>query len=203
MKQRFFRAAGFLGSTLAVLVMLASIAFIAPSLFGYERYVITGGSMSGTFEKGSVVFEKVVPVTALEVGDIITYQPPASSGLDNLVSHRLITITHQKNGAVVYHTKGDANPAPDPWKFQLGATTQPVVVAHVPMAGYLFLAMSDRDTRMLIIGVPAGVIALYSLVELVGALRDPGSEGTAETEPESMPVAKASPDKPRHVLVGV
>ena len=34
--------------------------------FGYERYVITGGSMSGTFEKGSVAFEKQVPVADLE-----------------------------------------------------------------------------------------------------------------------------------------
>jgi signal peptidase len=183
--------------------MLASIAFIAPSVFGYERYVITGGSMSGTFEKGSVVFEKPIPVTHLAVGDIITYQPPASSGLADLVSHRLIKITHHKNGTVVYHTKGDANPAPDPWTFQLNAATQPVEAAHVPMVGYLFLAMSERDTRMLVIGTPAGIIALYSLVELVRALREPGSEGTADTEPEPAQAAKATSSKPRHALAGV
>src|SRR5690606_16815688 len=66
-----------LTSLLLLAVTLASFAYIAPSFFGYERYVITGGSMSGTFEKGSIAFEKPVPVEDLAVGDVITYMPPA------------------------------------------------------------------------------------------------------------------------------
>ena len=90
------RAVRFPGSvlvnTVLVLASLAGLAYLAPSLFGYERYVITGGSMSGTFEKGSVVFEKPVPIADLRVGDVITYLPPADSGVSTLVTHRIVKV---------------------------------------------------------------------------------------------------------------
>ena len=73
-------------------VTLLCLAWLAPSAFGYSRYVITGGSMAGTYDKGSVVFEEPVPVEDLEVGDVITYQPPADAGTQSLVTHRIIAI---------------------------------------------------------------------------------------------------------------
>ena len=169
--QRILRLAGFLGSTLAVLVMVASLAFVVPGLVGYERYVITGGSMSGTFEKGAVVIEEVVPVADLQVGDVITYLPPATTGIGNLVTHRLVTVTRHEDGGLVYRTKGDANADVDPWTFRPGGAAQPRVVLSVPLVGYLFLAMNDRTTRMVVVGVPAGLVALLSLRELVLVLR--------------------------------
>ena len=59
---------------------------ILPGLFGYQRYVITSGSMTGTYDRGSVVFADVVPVSDLRVGDVITYTPPPGSGPDGLVT---------------------------------------------------------------------------------------------------------------------
>src|SRR5215211_1501787 len=72
---------------------------LLPAAFGYQRYVITGGSMQGTYDRGSIVFDKAVPVSDLEVGDVITYTPPASSGVDGLITHRIVPISnHGKNG---------------------------------------------------------------------------------------------------------
>ena len=51
-----------------IALTLACTAYLVPSLLGYERYVITGGSMSGSTFKGSIAFEKPVPVGELEVG---------------------------------------------------------------------------------------------------------------------------------------
>jgi signal peptidase len=164
------RLASVLVNVLLLVATLAGVAYLAPSLFGYERYVITGGSMSGTFEKGSIAFEKRVPVEDLKVGDVITYQPPADSGVTTLVSHRLISIKQLKNGTVRYRTKGDANPDPDPWRFSLVEPTQPVIKHTVPHLGWVLIDLADRQTRMLVIGIPAGLIALASLVELAGAL---------------------------------
>ncbi len=48
-----------------VLVTLLGVAFLVPSLLGYQRYVITGTSMTGTIDLGSVAFERVVPVADL------------------------------------------------------------------------------------------------------------------------------------------
>ena len=45
------RAGGWVANLALVAVTLACLAWLVPSLFGLERYVITGGSMSGTFEQ--------------------------------------------------------------------------------------------------------------------------------------------------------
>lgn len=160
------------GNLLVAAVLLLSLAFILPSLFGYERYVITGGSMSGTFEKGAVAFEKTVPVEDLKVGDVITYLPPPDSGLTTLVTHRIVTARTTGAGEVVLRTQGDANPDPDPWRFTLHDTVQPKVEFTVPTVGWLFLGLADREIRMLLIGVPAVLVALHSLREIVQVLRE-------------------------------
>lgn len=155
---------------LLAVVTLSAASYLAVSALGYERYVITGGSMSGSIERGSLVLERAVPVHELEVGDVITYLPPPDSGVQNLVTHRLTSIKAAPDGSTVLRTKGDANAAPDPWTFSLTAQTQPVVEVVVPKVGYAFIALADRETRMLVVGAPAGLVALLSLVDLLKAL---------------------------------
>jgi signal peptidase len=174
---------------LVALVLIAGLAlWLAPSLFGYSRYVITGPSMTGTHDKGSVVFEKPVPVAELQVGDVITYLPPPDSGVPNLVTHRIVAMEPAQGGGTVITTKGDANPAPDPWHFQLVDDEQPVVRFDVPHAGWVFIGLAHREVRMLLIGGPAVAIALVSLVELLGALRDSRRRPTLPAAPAG-PVA--------------
>jgi len=165
------RAGRWAVNLLMLLVVVGGAAWLAPAALGYSRYVITGGSMTGTYDKGSIVFEKPKPVADLQVGDVITYLPPADSGLSTLVTHRIVKQEPAAGGGVLFTTRGDANPAPDPWHFSLVQDTQPVVQFGVPHAGWIFIALADRQTRMLVVGVPAGIIALLALVELAGALR--------------------------------
>jgi signal peptidase len=178
------RLAGGVGTFAMVVVSLAAVAFVLPSGLGFQRYVITGGSMTGTYDKGSVVFEREVPASDLAVGDVITYQPPAASGVTTLVTHRVIRVKHDAQGRQVLRTQGDANPDPDPWRFSLTSQEQPVVAFSVPYVGYALIALADRDTRMLVIGLPAGLVALLSLGQLVAALRsrpDPALGGRVRT----------------------
>lgn len=165
------RALSVVGNLVLVLVTLAGLAYLAPGVLGYERYVITGGSMSGTFEKGSLVLERKVPVAQLQVGDVITYVPPASSGVTTLVTHRITEISASPEGAQVLRTKGDANADIDPWTFTLTAPTQPVVDVAVPHVGWALIALADPQQRRLVIGIPAALVALYSLAQLALALR--------------------------------
>ena len=165
-KPRRPRAGRWAVNALCLLVMVLALAFLLPAAFGLQRYVITGGSLEGTYDLGSVVFEESVPVADLQVGDVITYVPPADSGIDTLVTHRIIKID-----GTTFQTQGDANPDPDPWTFELTAATQSRVTSSLPYVGYLFIALGDRSTRMVVIGVPAAIIALASLVELLQALR--------------------------------
>lgn len=171
---------------LAILaVTLLCLAWLAPSALGYSRYVITGGSMSGTFEKGSVVFEKPVAVEDLEVGDVITYQPPTEAGTQALVTHRIVKIEPAEGGGLLFTTQGDANPDPDPWQFQLTDPAQPVVQHSVPYVGWVFIALADRTTRMLVIGGPAGLIALSALLQVIRGLRSDSGEDDAGNQDEA------------------
>src|SRR4051794_33550202 len=76
---------------LAIGVALAAIVFV-PSVLGYGRYVVTGDSMSGTYDRGSLVFDRPVPTKSLRVGDVITYRPPPDAGPRGLVTHRIAWI---------------------------------------------------------------------------------------------------------------
>ena len=153
-------------NVLCLVVMLVALGFILPAAFGFSRYVITGSSMAGAYDRGSVVFEQTVPVSELEVGDTISYIPPPESGVTTLVTHRIVSINGDE-----FRTKGDANAAPDPWTFKLNTATQPRVVASIPYVGYAFIALTDRATRIVVIGVPAAIIALMSVSELFGTQR--------------------------------
>lgn len=165
------------GRVVSTLLLAAGILFgtllIVPALLGWERYVIVSGSMAGSYDRGSLVLDEVVPVAELRVGDVITYRPPAGSGPDGLVTHRIAAITEDRLGRRTFRTKGDANAGADPWTFTLRAPTQARVKLGVPKVGFALAALSDRRLRMLIVGVPAALIALLSL----GALwREAGAE---------------------------
>jgi signal peptidase len=140
---------------------------ILPGFLGYQRYVITSGSMTGTYDRGSVVFDSVAPVSDLKVGDVITYTPPPGSGPTGLVTHRIAWIGSDQFGRRVLRTKGDANEAVDPWTFTLDGQTQARVSFHVPYVGYALAALSIRKVRMLVVALPALLIA----VALVASLR--------------------------------
>lgn len=183
--RRSGRFGRYLVNLVCIATTLLTLAFIVPSAFGFQRYVITGGSMEGSIDAGSVVFAEVVPVSDLRVGDVITYMPPPDSGLDELVTHRIASIEGD-----VFVTKGDANASNDPWTFRLTQASQARVTHDVPYVGYAFLALADRETRMLLIGVPAGLIALMSLVQIAGALRRPAGATVRKSS-----VAQASKPK--------
>lgn len=142
---------------------IAVFAVIVPALLGMQRYVITGGSMTGTIPKGSVVYAKLVPVDDLKAGDIITFVPP---GFSTAVTHRIIGVEPAPDGRPVFRTKGDYNAAADPWEITLDQPTQARYSFHIPVVGYVLAAMAIRQVRMIVIGLPALVIALSLLWSL-------------------------------------
>jgi signal peptidase I len=170
-----------LGTALATALCAACLALaglmLLPGLLGYQRYVITSGSMTGSYDRGSVVFDRVVPVADLEVGDAITYTPPPGSGPSGRITHRIVWIGSDQFGRRTLRTKGDANEAPDPWTFTLDRATQARVAFHVPYVGYLVSFLAIRQARMVLIGLPALLIAF---AVLVGFHRDVRNEAIQE-----------------------
>ena len=167
-----------LGRALMALIVAAGIVFglflIVPSVMGWERYVIVSGSMTGSYDRGSLVFDEVVPVKTLKVRDVITYRPPRGCGPEGLVTHRISSIGRDpKTRTPVFRTKGDANAVPDPWTFTLPDRNQARVVTGAPYMGFVLAALSERKLRMVLVGIPALLIAL---IVLGGLWRDTGRE---------------------------
>jgi signal peptidase len=158
--------------TLAVAALLAlGVLMLLPAAFGLKRYVLAGGSMAGSYDRGSIVYERAVPASQLRAGDVITYTPPPSAGVPGRVTHRIVWAGRDRRGVPTFRTKGDANASPDPWLFTLSRPTQPRVAFAVPLVGYAFAALGIRWVRMVVIGLPALLVAISALTGL-----RPGSE---------------------------
>ena len=93
--------------TVATVLATAALAgycllLVVPSVLGFQRDVLTGGSMEPTLHRGSLVFDQVTPVEELVVGDVITYVPP---GMSSPLSHRIMSITPGDDGELVFTTR--------------------------------------------------------------------------------------------------
>lgn len=157
-----------LGSIATGVALILAGLMLLPPLFGLHRYVLVGGSMEPTIHKGSVIFDRVVPVSSLRVGDVITYTPPpgAQGPVAHAVTHRIVWVGRDRFGARAFRTKGDHNHADDPWRFTLHSATQAEETFAIPYVGYAIAALSLRPVRMALIGLPALLIALGIMVSL-------------------------------------
>jgi signal peptidase len=161
------------GFVLCAVALVLALAVLVPALLGFQRYVITSGSMTGTYDRGSLVFDRVVATSSLRKGDVITFRPPGQAGL---VTHRIVAVQVVR-GQRVFTTKGDANRTADIWgPLTLQVARQARVAFHAPYVGYGIAALSDRRVRMLLIGLPALLIAISTLA---GLWRDSGAEARA------------------------
>jgi len=153
----------FAGLALTLVILTVAAGLLAPALLGYDRYVIEGGSMEPSIPKGSLVFERRVPVSQLREGDVITYSPPGSS---RPVTHRIHSLRQDRGGRPVLRTKGDANVRPDPVAVTLDRPVQPRVEVDVPHAGWPVIALRDRTIRLFALALPASLIALWTVLSL-------------------------------------
>jgi signal peptidase len=105
---------GWLGATLGVvtLVLLVplTIFLVASWLLGWQLVSVQTGSMSPTFEVGSLVVVGPVDPADVEIGMAIAYVDPADPA--RLVTHRVVGLAPGTQLAFV--TRGDANATADP-----------------------------------------------------------------------------------------
>jgi signal peptidase len=153
------------GRLLALVIVLGpvSVLVLLPIGLGLERYVMSGDSMDAGdhgIAQGTVLFERAVPVGDVRVGDVITYRPPPSSGVDGMVTHRVVAI---RAGGII--TRGDAEPARDPWVLRGDPPTVSRVEFTMPLVGYAYLLVADPGIWALVV-LSAAVLALLLSGEL-------------------------------------
>jgi signal peptidase len=152
-------------SVLLLLTLVAIAVTFVPGLLGYQRYVLVGSSMEPTIHRGSLVFDEVVPVAQLRKGDVITYVPP---GRTQPVTHRVISVKHPQklHGRPLFRTQGDNVADPDMRAFTLDQPTQARYSFAVPYLGWVFVALGTPQLRLILLVVPALLIALAMVARL-------------------------------------
>jgi signal peptidase len=153
-----------LAGTIALLAIIA-LPHILP-VVGRQMYVVRGASMEPTIPIGSVVFVHQVDPTAVQVGQIVTYQ--VSNG--TVVTHRVIARS-ETAGVTSFEMKGDANPTPDATPIPGSAIVGDVEVA-VPAVGSVIASLSSTAGVLMLIFFLGGLLfAGWFLDELIATVR--------------------------------
>jgi signal peptidase len=152
---------------IALVVILGALLVGVQSQFieGYELRIVQSGSMEPAISTGSLVITR--EAERYQVGDIITFN---QSGPDSLpTTHRIIGDGLQA-GEVVYTTQGDANPDPDLEPVSPGDILGQVII-DIPWLGYIIDFARQPLGFILIIGIPALLIAIDEISTIVGEIR--------------------------------
>jgi signal peptidase I len=148
---------------LATVVAGALALLIVPKIGGAKPLTVLTGSMTGTYNPGSVVIVKPVRPDQLHVGDTLTYQ--IRSNDPAVITHRIIKVSFRPDGHRQFITKGDANGAPDEDPVSEGQV-RGTVWYSVPWVGYVSTALTPSYRDTILRAVAGGFVAngLYLFV---------------------------------------
>ena len=167
-----------MAAAISLLILIGLVlAGTAPSVFGYESFIVYSGSMEPALGVGDLAVVAPTKPDQLHVGDILTYRPVEQPSL--LVTHRLVDIGLDDIGQFTFHTKGDANNVIDRVAVSPGAVVGRVAYS-IPKLGYLVDFAKRPEGRVLLIVIPGVLLAVHYLLgarrRSRGPLRFPRSD---------------------------
>jgi len=130
-----------LGLTAIVLIILV---FSIPLWTPYRFYVVRSGSMTPTIRPGDVMVTGPAP-RVLKPGQVVVFRKD-----NDRIAHRIIKVVNRTQ----VRTKGDANPAPDPFLVSI-TDIEASALFPIPYLGYLVWFIRSRLGWVLIVLLPA------------------------------------------------
>jgi signal peptidase len=140
---------------------LGVVCLVIPKILGAVPLTILSGSMVPTMPPGALAVVRPIDATHARVGDVLSYQPEPDD--PTLVTHRVIAVTRNAQGAVSLTLQGDANSAPDERPVR-PEQVQGSVVYAVPYFGWVANGLNVGA------GAQYAKWAAYALIA-VGSLR--------------------------------
>ena len=163
---------------LVALLGLVGINTLGPR-FGFQTFVIRGGSMIPAIPLGALVVTQAVDPASLELGQVITIR----AANDVVYTHRIVAID-SSGPQLQFQVRGDANATPDaalvPASDVIGR-----VSFFAPVLGYLTAMLSLPSGIVSILCSLGSLLLIYWLIEDLEdqAKADPKSELDPETRP--------------------
>ena len=181
---------------LAISVLVAALALASksggvPSVLGYVPLSVQSDSMIPEFEKGDLIISKAVDdSTALEKGDIITFQTTIE-GKVAFNTHRIVDV-NETEGFEFYTTKGDNNLLED---------EEPVARVSVAAKwdgiklkgwGEAYDFLTSQFGFFLVILLPLIIFFLYEIIRFIKNLIEYNKEKALEEAMQNSEIAAAS-----------
>lgn len=148
-----------------------------PSLFGYRTMVVITESMTGTYDKGDVIYAKEYDKDQLlsnpeiiKEGDVISFIAPDGFGIVDgyTVTHRVVSEPFEQDGKWYVWTKGDANSQNDKVPIPL-ENIQAKVLGKSSFMAKLHAFLSNWYGFVLVIVIPLTAIGIWQVVEYAKA----------------------------------
>lgn len=163
---RFLRlprlVAGLAAWLVAGLVAGCILAAGVPALMGMRSFTVMSGSMSPALGVGDVVVTRPIAAGDARVDDVITFSDPGRQ--HKLTTHRVksMNVTGER---VLITTKGDANDASERWSVRTSGRVGRVTY-RVPLIGYGLVWTHGKYARLLLVVIPAVLLAIIELARL-------------------------------------
>jgi signal peptidase len=160
------------GALLAALMLFISVG---PRFLPFQTLIVESGSMTPALPVGSVAIYRHETAAQVKVGQVILFAKPSEPTV--IVSHRVYAIKDGARGSY-FETKGDANPAPDSWQIPAVGSGW-YVVGDIPLVGYAVHAMQAPTTKELLVIVPAVLLVLLTVHDILGRRQRSSLEANA------------------------
>jgi signal peptidase len=153
---------------LLVLGVIATVALALLIAIVHIHFMrVASPSMEPTIRVGDVVVVRQQAAMELRPGQVVVLPVPDEGGA--MYVHR-ITNVRLDDGQVFVTTKGDANPAPDPWELRIDSADVPLVVGQIPMPGVL-AGSSGAGLTQLLVALLLAVIAAPLVTSIIRRTR--------------------------------
>ncbi len=125
---------------------------------------VLSGSMRPGFAVGGAVISQRVHVDSLHVRDVIIFSDPFKPS--EQIVHRIVAITKNRAGQLLFNTQGDANTVRDPWTLTIKGDSIYTVRWSGPVLGYVANNYQNhRGYYLLGAGIVLILIALVTILE--------------------------------------
>jgi len=159
---------GISGGLLALVVALAAVAVIIPSLTGAVPLTVLTSSMEPGLPPGTLIVVRPTPATEITIGDVVTYQ--IESGKADVVTHRVIEVVSSTDGTRTFITQGDNNPQPDPEPV-VQEQIKGAVWYSIPLIGHAAVGLGGAGKSWVVTGVAVALLG-YAALLIGGGFRD-------------------------------
>lgn len=148
---------------LAGIIVTQRISKNEKSFLGYRIYKVETGSMIPVYKIGDVILMREKEFDTIQVGDDVSYKATSGVMKGNVITHRVIEITEDKDGEKVIVTKGVANNTADGIIYS--SQVNGVVISKLHILSLICRGMNNLYIFYFCIIVPITIYIFFNLLK--------------------------------------